>query len=135
MLRRVQERVRRMPAVARLLALAALLLVAAAAHTGVRTGITDCGPGTYGPPCGANVLWVPLVVGGVLLAVFTGSPDHLWPLPAIWLVATLLATASGQVGSPAFLVAALVGGTLALAAAIVIDVLPRVRAGRRGSRP
>jgi hypothetical protein len=124
-----------MPAVARLLALASLLLVAAAAHTGVRSGVTDCGPGTYGPPCGTNVLWVPLVVAGVLLAVVAGSPSHLWPLPAIWLVAVLVAAATGQVGSAAFLVAALVGGTLALAAAIVIDVLPRLRAGRRGPRP
>ncbi|WP_439692894.1 hypothetical protein ACRQ4B_01135 [Curtobacterium sp. SP.BCo] len=131
MLRRVRASVRRLPAVARLLAIAALLLVAAAAHTGVRSGVTACGPGTYGPPCGANLVWLPLAVAGVLLAVVAGSPGHLWPLPAMWSVASTIAAATGPVGSTAFLVLALVGGTTALVVAIAVDVTPRVRARRR----
>ena len=131
MLRRVQDSVRRLPALARLSAIAALLLIAAAAQTGVRSGVTVCGPGTYGPPCGTNVAWLPLVVAGVLLAVVAGSPGHLWPLPAMWLVVSTIAAATGPVGSTAFLVLALVGGTIALAVAIVVDVAPRVRAARR----
>jgi hypothetical protein len=130
-LRRVQDSVRRLPALARLSAIAALLLIAAAAQTGVRSGVTACGPGTYGPPCGTNVAWLPLVVAGVLLAVVAGSPGHLWPLPAMWLVVSTIAAATGPVGSTAFLVLALVGGTIALAVAIVVDVAPRVRAARR----
>lgn len=134
MLRRVRASVRRAPAAARLLAVAALLLVAAAAHTGVRSGVTACGPATDGPPCGANVLWAPLLVAGVLLAVVAGTPDHFWPLPATWLVVTTIASASGPVGDTAFVVTAAVLGAAALTLAVVVDVVPRVRAARRGTR-
>ncbi|WP_420365634.1 hypothetical protein AAEP80_01030 [Curtobacterium sp. L3-7] len=132
MLRRVQASVHGMPAVARLLAIASLLLVAASAHTGVRSGVTACGPSTYGPSCGTNLLWLPLLIGGVLVAVIAATPSHCWPLPAIWLVATLVAMSTGSVGSVAFVVAALVGGAAALAGAVAIDVVPRRR--ERGTR-
>jgi len=109
-----------MPSAARLLAVAALLLVAAAAHLAARS-----------EPGGR---WVPLlVVGvvGVVGAVVTGSPTRLWPLPAIWLVATLLAlTGDAPVDTSSALVA-LVVGTVALLAAIAVDLRPVLRARRR----
>ncbi|WP_146240232.1 hypothetical protein [Curtobacterium sp. MCSS17_008] len=122
MLRAVRARVRSTPALARLLSLASLaslLLVAAAAHSGARTG---------------TLAWLPLLVAGVALAVVTGATTHLWPLPGIWLVATLLAAASGTVVGPGVL-AALVGGVVAFAAAIVVDTAPLRRARRHGPRP
>jgi hypothetical protein len=122
-----------MPAVARLLSIAAMLLVAASAHTGVRSGVTTCGPGTVGPGCGGNVTWVLLLVAGVALAVVTAAPAHLWPLPAIWLVVVVLAAATGEAFDGEFLVTAVLGGAAALALAVVIDVAPR-RDGRRQGR-
>ena len=119
MLRAVRDRVRGTPALARLLSLASLLLVAAAAHSGARTG---------------TVAWVPLVVAGVALAVVTGATTHLWPLPAIWLVVTLLAAASGTVVGSGWLVGALVGGAVALAVALLLDTAP-LRGARRRARP
>lgn len=114
---------------ARLLSVAGLLLVAAAAHLGVRTGVPACGPGTYGPVCSAgNLGWLPLLVLGVVMASLAGAT--LWPLPAIWLVGALLATTSGPVGSPGFVVGAFVVGGLALAVAIVVDIAPRLRQRR-----
>jgi hypothetical protein len=105
---------------ARLLSLASLLLVAAAAHAGARTGGTA---------------WLPLLVAGVVLALVTGATTHRWPLPAIWLVVTLLAAASGTPVSTGWLVGALVGGTAALVAALLVDTAPLRRARRPGSRP
>ncbi|MGN8049444.1 hypothetical protein ACTJKO_07100 [Curtobacterium sp. 22159] len=132
MLRRVRASVHRVPAVARLLSIAAMLLVAAAAHTGVRSGVTACGPGTAGPTCGGNVTWVLLLVAGVALAVVTAAPAHLWPLPAIWLVVVVLAATTGATFDGAFLVTAVLGGAAALALAIVIDVVPWRRERRQG---
>jgi hypothetical protein len=109
-----------MPAVARLVALAALLLVAAAAHTGVRSG--------------ASATWVLLLVAGVALAVVTGAVAHAWPLPAVWLVVTLLAASGSPDVRPEWLVPALVGGGLALAGAVTFDLAPRRRTRRRGGR-
>lgn len=119
MLRGVRDRVRATPALTRLLSLASLLLVAAAAHSGARTG---------------TPAWLPLLVAGVALAVLTGA-KHLWPLPAIWLVVTLLAAASGTVAGPGWLAAALVGGVVALAAALVADTASVRRTRRSGPRP
>ena len=120
MLRGVRDRVRATPALARLLSLASLLLVAAAAHSGARTG---------------GIAWLPLLVAGVVLAVVTGATAHRWPLPAIWLVVTLLAAASGTLDSAAWLVGALVGGAAALVAALLLDTAPLRRARRPGPRP
>lgn len=103
-----------MPSAARLLAVAAMLLVAAAAHLAARS-----------EPGGR---WVPLLVVGVVAAVVTGSPTRLWPLPAIWLVATLLAL-TGDV--PVDASCALVVGAVALLAAIAVDLWPVLRARRR----
>jgi len=118
-LRGVRDRVRRTPALARLLSLAALLLVAAAAHSGARSGA---------------VTWLPLAVAGVALALLTGATTHLWPLPAIWLVVTLLAAAGGPVVGTGWVVAAVAGGAVALAAALVVDAAPLRRARQRGPR-
>lgn len=120
MLRGVRDRVRATPALTRLLSLASLLLVAASAHSGARTG---------------TPAWLPLLVAGVALAVLTGATKHLWPLPAIWLVVTLLAAASGTVAGPGWLAAALVGGVVALAAALVADTASVRRTRRSGPRP
>ncbi|QQD75929.1 hypothetical protein I8920_14165 [Curtobacterium sp. YC1] len=117
MFRRVRTGVRRSPVAARLLAIAAMLLVAAAAHLA-----------TTAEPVGR---WVPLLVVGVVGAVVTGAPARLWPLPAIWLVATLLAlTRDAPVDSSAAVVA-LVVGAAALLAAIAVDLRPVLRARRR----
>lgn len=120
MLRCVRDRVRATPALARLLSLASLLLVAAAAHSGARTD---------------TLTWLPLLVAGVALALLTGATAHRWPLPAIWLVVTLLAAASDAVVGTGWLVAALVGGVVAFAAALLVDTAPRRRARRPGTRP
>ncbi|UFU13827.1 hypothetical protein LQK89_15185 [Curtobacterium sp. C1] len=120
MLRRVRAAVRRVPAIARLLTLAALLLVAAGAHTLVRGD----GPAT----------WVALAVAGIVIAVVTGCPTRAWPLPAIWLVAALLASASATGDAVAARVAAAaVAGGVGLVAAVLLDVVPVLRARGRGS--
>ncbi|WIJ45049.1 hypothetical protein [Curtobacterium citreum] len=120
MLRRVRAAVRRVPAVARLLTLATLLLVAAGAHTLVRGD----GPAT----------WVALAVAGIVIAVVTGCPTRAWPLPAIWLVAALLASASATGDAVAARVAAAaVAGCVGLVAAVLLDVVPVLRARGRGS--
>ncbi|MFB9665929.1 hypothetical protein ACFFOW_14690 [Curtobacterium albidum] len=128
MLRRVRAAVRRVPAVARLLALATLLLVAAGAHTLVRGD----GPAT----------WVALAVAGIAIAVVTGCPTRAWPLPAIWLVAGVLAgttlaatvSASGTGDTVAGRVAAAAGaGGAGLVAAVLLDVVPVLRARGSGS--
>lgn len=128
MLRRVRAAVRRAPAVARLLTLAALLLVAAGAHTLVRGD---------GP-----AMWVALTVAGVVIAVVTGCPTRTWPLPAIWLVAAVLAgttlaatvPASGTGDAVAARVApAAIAGGVGLVAAVLLDVVPVLRARGRGS--
>lgn len=120
MLRRVRAAVRRIPAVARLLTLAALLLVAAGAHTLVRGD---------GP-----VTWVPLAVAGVAIALLTGCPTRTWPLPAIWLVAALLASASATGDAVAARVAAAaIAGGVGLVAAVLLDVVPVLRARGSGS--
>ncbi len=128
MLRRVRAAVRRVPAVARLLTLAALLLVAAGAHTLVRGDV----PAT----------WVPLTVAGVAIALLTGCPTRTWPLPAIWLVAavlagtTLAATVSASATGDAVaarVAAAAVAGGVGLVAAVLLDVVPVLRARGRGS--
>ncbi|MCE0456715.1 hypothetical protein [Curtobacterium flaccumfaciens] len=114
MFRRVRASVRSMPSAARLLAVAAMLLVAASAHLAARS-----------EPGGR---WVPLLVVGVVGAVVTGSPTRLWPLPAIWLVATLLALTGD---APVDASCALVVGAVALLAAIAVDLWPVLRARRR----
>lgn len=106
-----------MPSAARLVAVAAMLLVAASAHLAARS-----------EPGGR---WLPLLVVGVVGAIVTGTPTRLWPLPAIWLVATLLAmTGDLAVDSGSALVALLVGA-VALLAAIAVDLWPVLRARRR----
>lgn len=120
MLRRVRAAVRRVPAVARLLTLAALLLVAAGAHTLVRGD----GPAT----------WVALTVAGIVIALLTGCPTRTWPLPAVWLFAALLASASATGDAVAARVAAAaVAGGVGLVAAVLLDVVPVLRARGRGS--
>lgn len=106
-----------MPSAARLLAVAAMLLVAASAHLAARS-----------EPGGR---WVPLLVVGVAGAVVTGSPTRLWPLPAIWLVATLLAQTGAVPVDPSYALSALVVGAAALVAAIAVDLRPVLRARRR----
>lgn len=109
-----------MPSAARLVAVAAMLLVAASAHLAARS-----------EPGGR---WVPLLVVGIVGAIVTGSPTRLWPLPAIWLVATLLAL-TGDVPvdpvDPAYAMVALAVGAVALLAAIAVDLRPVLRARRR----
>ncbi|MCS5506551.1 hypothetical protein [Curtobacterium flaccumfaciens] len=118
MFRRVRSSVRSLPSAARLLAVAAMLLVAASAHLAARS-----------EPGGR---WVPLLVVGVVGAVVTGSPARLWPLPAIWLVATLLAlTGDVPVDASSYALVALVVGAVALLAAIAVDLWPVLRARRR----
>ncbi|QKS13086.1 hypothetical protein HUN58_19565 [Curtobacterium sp. Csp1] len=120
MLRRVRAAVRRVPAVARLLAVAALLLVAAGAHTLVHGD----GPAT----------WVALTVAGIVIALLTGCPTRTWPLPAVWLFAALLASASATGDAVAARVAAAaVAGGVGLVAAVLLDVVPVLRARGRGS--
>jgi len=109
-----------MPAAARLIALAAMLLVAAAGNTAVRTD-----PG---------VPWVPLLVVGVVGAVVAGAPARLWPLPAIWLVAVLVVGTTGATVDRTALVAPLVGGVVALAAALAVDGTAVARDRRRRAR-
>ncbi|ROP72298.1 hypothetical protein [Curtobacterium sp. PhB115] len=117
MLSRVRASVRRSPAAARLIAIAALLLVAASAHLAVRAD-----------PAGR---WVTLLVVGVVGAVVAGSPSRLWPLPAIWLVATALAvTTAGGADGGRVLVAA-VAGAVAFAVCLAVDLVTVLR-GRRG---
>ncbi|MCM3505655.1 hypothetical protein M3666_11085 [Curtobacterium sp. ODYSSEY 48 V2] len=120
MLRGVRDRVRATPALARLLSLASLLLIAASAHSGARSG---------------GVAWLSLLVAGVVLALVTGATAHRWPLPAIWLVVTLLAAAGGTLVSVAWLVGALIGGAVALAAALFLYTAALRRARRSGTRP
>lgn len=106
-----------MPSAARLLALAAMLLVAASAHLAARS-----------EPGGR---WVPLLVVGVVGAVVTGSPTRLWPLPAIWLVATLLALTGDAPVDPSYTRVALVVGAVVLLVAIAVDLRLVLRARRR----
>lgn len=120
MLRAVRDRVRGLPALQRLCSLAALLLVAAAAHTAAR---------------GDGAPWPGLLLAGVAIALLTGAPTHRWPLPTIWLVVTLLAAAGGPTAGTGALVAALVGGGVALAAAVAADVALARRARRPDRRP
>ncbi|MEK6312485.1 MAG: hypothetical protein V4755_17460 [Curtobacterium sp.] len=130
MISRLQQRLRRHPGAARLVSVAGLLLIAAAATLGVRSGVASCGPQTSGPACTAeNAGWVVLLAVGVLAATVAGS-GVLWPLPAIWTVAALLSTARGDVGSTTFVVAATAVGLVALGAAIWVDVSPRARQRR-----
>ncbi|MFJ4219767.1 hypothetical protein [Curtobacterium luteum] len=130
MIHRLQQRLRRHPGAARLVSVAGLLLIAAAATTGVRSGVTACGPQTAGPTCTVgNLGWLALLAVGVLAAVVAGS-GTLWPLPAIWTVAALLSAARGDVGSTTFLVVAVTLGAVALGAAIWIDATPRARRRR-----
>ncbi len=130
MISRVQQRLRRHPGAARLVSIAGLLLIAAAATLGVRSGVTACGPQTSGPACTAgNLGWIALLAVGVLAAVVAGS-GVLWPLPAIWTVAALLSAARGDVGSTGFVVVATAVGLAALGAAIWVDVSPRARQRR-----
>lgn len=127
---RLQQRLRRHPGAARLVSVAGLLLIAAAATLGVRSGVSACGPQTSGPECTAgNAGWIALLVVGVLAAVVAGL-GVLWPLPAIWTVAALLSAARGDVGSTAFVIVATTIGLVALGAAIWIDVSPRARQRR-----
>ncbi|WIB70535.1 hypothetical protein [Curtobacterium sp. MCBD17_026] len=119
MSRRVRASVRSMPSAARLLAVAVMLLIAAAAHLAARS-----------EPGGR---WVPLLVVGVVGAVVTGSPTRLWPLPAMWLVVTLLAL-TGAPADASYALVALVVGAVALLAAIAVDLRPVLRARpRRGA--
>lgn len=112
------------------MSVAGLLLIAAAATLGVRSGVTACGPQTSGPACTAgNVGWVVLLAIGVPAAIVAGS-GVLWPVPAIWTVAALLSAARGDVGSTTFVIAAAAVGTVALGAAIWVDVSPRARQQR-----
>ncbi|MCS6561760.1 hypothetical protein [Curtobacterium poinsettiae] len=106
-----------MPSAAWLLALAAMLLVAASAHLAARS-----------EPGGR---WVPLLVVGVVGAVVTGSPTRLWPLPAIWLVATLLALTGDAPVDPSYTRVALVVGAVVLLVAIAVDLRLVLRARRR----
>lgn len=130
MISRLQQRLRRHPGAARLVSVAGLLLIAAAATLGVRSGVSACGPQTSGPACTAgNAGWIALLVVGVLAAIVAGS-GVLWPIPAIWTVAALLTAARGGVGSTAFVVAATAVGVAALGAAVWIDVSPRARQRR-----
>ncbi|MBT1595546.1 hypothetical protein [Curtobacterium flaccumfaciens] len=117
MFRRVRASVRSMPSAARLLAVAVMLLVAAAAHLAARSEPGD--------------RWVPLLVAGVLGALVTGSPTRLWPLPAIWLVATLLALTGDAPVDPASARVAVIVGAVALLVAIAVDLRPVLRARRR----
>jgi hypothetical protein len=109
-----------MPAAARLIAIAALLLVAAAANLAARS-----------EPVGR---WLPLLVVAVAGAVVAGAPTRLWPLPAIWLVATLLVTTTGVPVDAAALVPSLVAGGVALVAAVAVDVFPVLRDRHRRAR-
>lgn len=106
-----------MPSAARLLAVAVMLLVAASAHLAARS-----------EPGGR---WVPLLVAGVVGAVVTGSPTRFWPLPAIWLVATLLALTGDAPVDPSYTRVAVIVGAVALLAAIAVDLRPVLRARRR----
>ncbi|SDQ07813.1 hypothetical protein SAMN02800687_0183 [Curtobacterium sp. UNCCL20] len=110
-----------MPGAVRLISLAALLLTAAAGNVAVRSGPV--------------VEWVLLLVVAVVGAVVAGAPAHLWPLPAIWLVATLLVTTTGVPVDGVTLAVSLVAGGVALVAAIAVDVQPTLRRRRRGVRP
>lgn len=130
MISRLQQRLRRHPAAARLVSVSGLLLIAAAATLGVRSGVTACGPQTSGPACTAgNAGWVVLLAIGVLAAIVAGS-GVLWPVPAIWTVAALLSAARGDLGSTTFVIAAAAVGVVALGAAIWVDVSPRARQQR-----
>ena len=134
MITRLRQRLRRYPGAARLLAVAGLLLIASAAHTGVRSGLTACGPQTAGLGSTAtNAGWVVLLVAGVLAAVVGGS-GAVWPLPAVWLVVALLTAAQGEVGSSGFLEGALALGTVALGAAVWADVAAARARARRSRR-
>ncbi len=117
MLRRVREGLHRWPAVARLVAIAALLLVAAAAHLAAQPG-----------PVGR---WLPLLVVAVVGALVTGAPRHRWPLPAIWLVATVLAVTRGSAVDPGTTATALAVGAVTLVAALAADVVPVLRSRHR----
>lgn len=117
MFRRVRASVRSIPSAARLVAIAAMLLVAASAHLAAQS-----------EPAGR---WVPLLAVAVVGAVVTGAPSRLWPLPAIWLVATLLALTGAVRVDGTYLVIALVTGAIALVAAIAADLVPVLRARRR----
>lgn len=117
MISRLQQRLRRHPGTARLVSVAGLLLIAAAATVGVRSGSVG------------DVGWVGFLAVGVLAAIIAGS-GVLWPLPAIWTVAALLSAARDDVGSTTFVVIAVAIGLAALAAAVWYDVSPRARRRR-----
>jgi hypothetical protein len=109
-----------MPAAPRLIAIAALLLVAASGNLAARSG-----PVTQ---------WLPLLVVAVAGAVVAGAPTRLWPLPAIWLVATLLVTTTDVPLDPAVLAVSLAAGGVALLAAVAVDLGPVLRDRHRRAR-
>jgi hypothetical protein len=108
------------PAAARLVAVTVMLLVAASSHLVARS-----------EPVGR---WLPLLVVAVVGAVVAGAPARRWPLPAIWLVATLLATGTGVHADLAVLAPSLVGGAVALVAAVAVDLSAVLRDRRRHER-
>jgi hypothetical protein len=110
-----------MPAMSRLIAVAALLLVGASANLAARSE----------PPA----QWLPLLVVAVAGAVVAGAPSRLWPLPAFWLVATLLVTTTGVLLDASMLVVSLGAGAVAMVAAVLVDVLPVLRDRRRRVHP
>lgn len=109
-----------MPAAHRLVSVTALLLTAAAANS-----VGRAQPVTQ---------WVPLVVVAVVGAVVAGAPTRLWPLPAIWVVATLLVAATGAGVDARAVVVSLTAGGIVLVAAVLADVLPGLVTRRRRSR-
>jgi len=110
-----------MPGAVRLITIAALLLVAAAANLVARS-----------EPVGR---WLPLLLVGVVGGVVAGAPTRLWPLPAIWLVATLLVTTTGITIDGTVLTVSLVAGAVALVAAVAVDLAPVARRRDRRARP
>lgn len=108
-----------MPGAVRLITIAALLLVAAAANLVVRS-----------EPAGR---WLPLLLVGVVGGVIAGAPRRLWPLPAIWLVGSLLVTTTGATVDGTALAVSLVAGAIALAVTIAVDVIPFLQKRRRGA--
>ncbi|MFS0728466.1 hypothetical protein ABC270_00145 [Curtobacterium sp. 1P10AnD] len=117
MISRLQQRLRRHPGAARLVSVAGLLLIAAAATLGVRSGSVG------------NVGWVLFLAVGVTAALVAGSGVS-WPLPAIWTVAALLSAVRDDVGSATFVVVAVAFGLAGLAAAVGYDLSPRARRQR-----
>lgn len=109
-----------MPAAHRLISVTALLLTAAAANSVGRAQPT--------------VQWVPLLVVAVVGAVVAGAPTRAWPLPAIWVVATLLVAATGSGVDARAVVVSLTASGIVLVAAVLADVLPTSTARRRRTR-